>query len=86
MTDKEFLEYAASGNPIVAGSEIHRMMHSLSQRALRLTAQINSSYHTPEELRALMSELISKPLDEAFGLFPFNTGFFTLSRYFFNIK
>ncbi len=70
MTDKEFLEYAAAGNLIVAGSEIHKMMHSLSQRALRLTANINGAYHTPEELRSLMSELIGKPLDEAFGLFP----------------
>ncbi len=70
MTNKEFLKYAAEGNLIVAGSEIHQCMHSMSQRALRLTAQINASYHSPEELRELMSELIDKPLDDAFGLFP----------------
>ncbi len=70
MTDKEFLEYASAGNLIVSGSEEHRMMHSISQRALRLTAEINSEYHTPEQLRHLMSELIRKPLDEGFGLFP----------------
>ncbi len=51
MSDKEFLEYAAAGNLIVAGSEIHQTMHSMSQRALRITAQINNSYHSPEELR-----------------------------------
>ncbi len=70
MTDKEFLKYASAGNLIVAGSEIHRIMHSMSQRAMRLTAQINNSYHSPEELRGQMSELIGKPLDEGFGLFP----------------
>lgn len=70
MTDKEFLKYAAEGNLIVAGSEIHQTMHSMSQRALRLTAEINSAYHSPKELRRLMSELIGKPLDEGFGLFP----------------
>lgn len=70
MTVKEFLEYAAAGNLIVAGSEPHRTMHAVSQRALRLTAAINSSYHSPEELRRLMSELIDKQLDAGFGLFP----------------
>ncbi len=70
MTDKEFLSFAAAGNLIVAGSEIHKIMHAMSQRALSLTAVINNSYHSPEELRAIMSELIAKPLDDGFGLFP----------------
>lgn len=74
MTESEFLIYASSGNLIKAGSSVHKLMHSLSQRALRLTSEINSKYHTPEELRDLMSELTGKTLDESFGLFPpFNT-------------
>ncbi len=70
MSDKEFLKYASEGNLIVAGSEIHKKMHSMSQRALRLTSKINNEYHAPEELRNLVSELIDKPLDDGFGLFP----------------
>ncbi len=70
MTEKEFLKYAGEGNPIISGSQHHNIMHGMSQRALRLTAKINSTYHTPEELRDLMSELIDKPLDRGFGLFP----------------
>lgn len=70
MTDTEFLKYASSGQLIGAGSEIHQMMHGLSQHALRLTTEINNSYHTPEELRQLMSELLGQALDESFGLFP----------------
>ncbi len=70
MSDKEFLKYAAGGNLIVAGSEIHKTMHSMSQRALYLTNIINNTYHSPEELRNLMSDLSGKQLDEAFGLFP----------------
>ncbi len=58
MSDTEFLKYAAEGNLIVAGSDIHKMMHSMSQRALRFTSKINNTYHSPEELRNLMSELI----------------------------
>ncbi len=70
MTDKEFLTFAAEGNLIVAGSDQHKCMHSMSQRALRITSHINNAYHTPDELRKLISELIAKPLDDGFGLFP----------------
>ncbi len=70
MTDKEFLKYAAEGNLIVVGSETHKTMHSMSQRALLITSKINSTYHSPDNLRDLMSELIGKPIDAEFGLFP----------------
>ena len=70
MTDTEFLQFAAEGNLIVAGSAEHQCMHRLSQRALSKTMEINSRYHKPEELHMLMSDLLGKPLDESFGLFP----------------
>lgn len=70
MTDQEFLTYASSGKLITAGSPMHQAMHGMSQRALRKTTAINSAYHTPDELRELMSNLIGKPLDPAFGMFP----------------
>ena len=52
------------------GIEAHLFMHGVSQEALRLTAEINGSYHEPEELRSLFSQLIGRPVDETFGLFP----------------
>lgn len=70
MTDKEFLTYASEGRLIAAGSPAHQAMHGMSQNALRMTTAINSSYHTPDELRQLMSELIGKQLDDSFGMFP----------------
>lgn len=70
MTDQEFLNYASEGNLIIAGSPIHRIMHNISQNALKITAEINGSYHTPDQLRQLMSELTGKAIDESFGLFP----------------
>ena len=45
-------------------------MHKVSQEALRITAELNGAYHTPEEVRRLFSELIGKKVDESFGLFP----------------
>ena len=70
MTEQEFFEYASAGNPIVAGSEAHQAMHRMSQNALRMTAEINGTYHAPDELRRLMEQLTGKPLDSGFGLFP----------------
>lgn len=61
---------------VEAGSEAHRFMHSSAQRALRITAEINSGYHPPEELNELVTELIGKPVGEDFAMFPpFHTDF-----------
>jgi len=74
MNAEKFLEKMNNGERVSGGSEEHKVMHELSQRALKITAEINNSYHTEEEIRLLMSELIGKQLDESFGLFPpFNT-------------
>ena len=70
MDLNEFLEYLNSGEKVQGGSEVHQFMHGVSQEALRITAEINTGYHTPEELRALFSQLIGQPVDESFGMFP----------------
>ena len=70
MDLETFLEHLNSGKPVRGGSEAHLFMHGVSQEALRLTAEINGSYHPPEELRALFSQRIGRPVDESFGLFP----------------
>ena len=49
---------------------VHLYMRQEAQRALQLTMELNCSYHTPEEVRELVSTLIGQELDEAFGLFP----------------
>lgn len=70
MTDREFIEAMNTSAQTKCGGEVHLKMHELSQRALRLTADINGSYHEPAELRRLMGQLIGQELDESFGLFP----------------
>lgn len=65
-----FLAHLNSGTPVTGGGETHMYMHTVSQEALRITAEINGSYHEPEELRALFSKLIGKPVDDSFMLFP----------------
>ena len=66
----EFLEHLNRGIPVEGGCETHQFMHGVSQEALRITAEINGSYHEPAQLRELFSQLIGKPVDESFGLFP----------------
>ena len=70
MNLENYIEYLNSGKVIEGGSEIHQYMHILSQEALKLTMKLNNSYHTPEEIRDIFSEIIGKPVDSSFGLFP----------------
>ncbi len=70
MTTQEFIEYMDSGKTVTAGSPVHQAMHRLSQEAIRITLDINTNYHTPEEIVALMSELTGRNIDSSFALFP----------------
>lgn len=66
----EFLEYLNSGQEVEAGGEVHQFMHQSSQEALRLISELNNVYHTPEEIRDIMSKIIGKEVDETFSMFP----------------
>lgn len=70
MQVQEFLSYMDSGREVIANSEVHLCMHALSQEALRLTAELNSSYHTPEEILDIMRRLTGREIDKSFALFP----------------
>ena len=43
---------------------------NLFQEAVKITMEMNTLYHTPEELRNLMSKLIGKKVDDTFRIFP----------------
>lgn len=70
MDLNEFLDHLNSGLPVTGGSEVHLFMHQVSQEALRITMEMNSVYHTPEEIRILMGRLTGKEIDESFAMFP----------------
>lgn len=70
MDLESFLAHLNAGLEVGGGSAVHLYMHDLSQEALRITAELNVSYHEPKEIRSLMSQLIDKPVDESFCLFP----------------
>lgn len=70
MDIQTFLDHASRREPIVPGTKIHEFMCELAQRALRLTAELNNAYHTPEEIRVLMSDLTGQRIDDSFNMFP----------------
>ena len=69
MTLEEFLEVANAGKPLDT-EEIHRFMDEASNEARRLTFRLNTAYHTPDEVRALLSELFGYEVPDTFRVFP----------------
>ncbi len=65
-----FLEHVRRRALIEGGSEVHAFMHSASQDALRIVAEINTGYRTPDEVRNLLSQLTGRPVDESVTVFP----------------
>lgn len=70
MELNDFLDHLNRGLSVIGGSDAHLFMHGVSQEALRITAELNNAYHTPEEIRSFMSKLTGKPVDGSFSLFP----------------
>ena len=70
MDINDLLEYLNQGKTVEAGSALHEVMHEAAQEAMKVTAELNGRYHTPEEVRELFSRLTGKPVDPSFALFP----------------
>ena len=70
MDINELLKYFRESDTIGENKEALDLMRFYSRQAQKITMEINTKYHEPEELQSLFSELIGKPVDENFGLFP----------------
>lgn len=70
MTTKEFLDAMERGETVYGNSPLHLKMHELSQEALRITMELNSVYHTPEEIVDIFRRLTGREPGESFGMFP----------------
>ena len=70
MDLKELLEHFNNGDTLGEDAEVIELMRFYCRQAQKITMEINTRYHEPEELRELFSELTGKPVGENFGLFP----------------
>jgi acetyltransferase-like isoleucine patch superfamily enzyme len=59
-----------AGHLIPGDSPLHQAMHRQSQEAIRITTELNGSYHDESGVRALLSELVGYEVDATVGLFP----------------
>lgn len=66
---KYFLEVVKTGEPLDT-AEIHQLMDDMSNEARRITFRLNSAYHTPGEVRAVLSELFGYKVPDTFRVFP----------------
>ncbi len=69
MTLNEFLEYVKSRRALNT-PEIQQFMDEMSNEARRITFRLNAAYHSPDEVRAFLSELFGRPVPDSFRVFP----------------
>lgn len=70
MELNEFLDHLNQGKAVIGSSEMHKYMIMLSHEAMKVVAELNGSYHEPEEICTIFSKLIGKSVDKSFVLFP----------------
>jgi acetyltransferase-like isoleucine patch superfamily enzyme len=70
MNLRDFLDHVNRGEVIEGGSEEHRFMHAAGQNALRILAELNTGYRTPDEVRHLLAQLTGRAVDESVTVFP----------------
>ncbi len=70
MKEETVLKIMRNGETVTDPSPAHEGMNQLAREAMKITAELNSGYHEPEEIRKIFSRLIGKPVDDSFGLFP----------------
>lgn len=65
-----FLDYLNHGKPVLSNTETSTFLNEQAQAAMKITATLNNAYHSPQEIVKIFSELIGKPVDQSFRLFP----------------
>ena len=70
MDLNQFLLHLNQGKSVKSGSDILNYMCMLSDEALRITNELNNTYHTAEEIISIFSKLTGKDTDKSFRMFP----------------
>lgn len=69
MNVEDFKEYVKTKQALNT-EEVHRFMDEMSDEARRVTFRLNTAYHTPDEVRGLLSELFGYRVPQSLRVFP----------------
>ena len=69
MTLSEFQKYIAEGRPL-EGEEMIEFMRQQSDESRKTQFELNTKFHTPEEICQLFSEITGREVDASFRMFP----------------
>lgn len=69
MNIEDFKEYVKTEQALDT-EEIHRFMDEMSNEARRVTFRLNTAYHTPDEIRGLLSDLFDYEVPQSLRVFP----------------
>lgn len=69
MNISDFLSYVKTRQALNT-PDIFKFMNEMSDEARRITFQLNTAYHTPEEVRRLLSELFDYTVPASLRVFP----------------
>ena len=70
MDLQELLQHFNNGDTIGEDWAVIEQLRFYSREAQKITMEINTKFHEPEELAEIFSRLTGKPVGEGFGLFP----------------
>ncbi|WP_148371336.1 DapH/DapD/GlmU-related protein [Bacteroides bouchesdurhonensis] len=69
MNIEDFKEYVKTKQALDT-EEIHRFMDEMSDEARHVTFRLNTAYHTPDEVRDMLSELFGYQVPQSLRVFP----------------
>lgn len=69
MTIETFKEYVKARKALNT-EEIHHFMDDMSNEARRVSFRLNTTYHTPDKVRELLSELFGYSVPQSLRVFP----------------
>ena len=70
MNNKEFRETMKKTDTIKNDSPLHEYFFQASEEAMKITSELNSKYHTREEIIELFSKLTDSQIPDSFRMFP----------------
>ena len=69
MNIEDFKEYVKTKQALDT-EEIHRFMDEMSDEARHVTFRLNTAYHTPDEVRDMLSEVFGYQVPQSLRVFP----------------